>query len=98
MLKQYLELKFKTVIVPNSLQEKNFGGVVTLAGVPVSALDIEFKALKLAGTIQGFTIGGALDGSGDPVKGVYQITWWNPSQGNSNRNNNNNSNKKGKRP
>lgn len=93
MLTQYINLKFNSVIVPNSLQEKEFGGVVALAGVPASALNIEFEALKLANTIQGFTIGGALDKSGNPIQGVYQITWWNnPPQ------NNNNSNKKGKRP
>ena len=86
MLKQYLELKFSTVIVPNSLQEKNFGGVVSVAGIPASALDIEFKALKLTNTILGFTIGGALDGNGKPVEGVYQITWWNSPQ---NKNSNN---------
>ena len=88
MLKQYLELKFPSLIVPNSLQEKDFGGVVCLAGVPANALNIEFEALKLTNTILGFTIGAALDNSGNPIKGVYQITWWN----------NKNSNKKGKRP
>lgn len=91
MLTQYLQLKFNTIIVPNSLLEKNFGGVVSVAGVPASALNVEFEALKLTGTILGFTIGGALDGNGKPVEGVYQITWWNNPQ-------QNNSNKKGKRP
>ena len=94
MLKKYLELKLSTVIVPNSLQEKEFGGVVCLAGVPASALNIEFEALKLTNTILGFTIGGALDGNGKPIEGVYQITWWNNPQ----NSNNKNSNKKGKRP
>ena len=90
MLKQYLELKFLSVIVPNSLQEKEFGGTVLLAGgIPASALKIEFEALKLTNTILGFTIGGALDGNGKPIEGVYQIAWWNNPQ---------NSNKKGKRP
>ena len=92
MLKQYLELKFSTTIIPNSLQEKEFGGVVSVAGIPATALNIEFEALKLTNTILGFTIGGALDGNGKPIEGVYQITWWNNPQ------NNKNSNKKGKRP
>ena len=84
MLSKYLELKFNCTIVPNSLQEKKFGGVVTVAGVPATALNVEFEALKLTNLILGFTIGGALDGNGKPVEGVYQITWWNPQQSNSN--------------
>ena len=84
MLSKYIQLKFSTVIIPNSLQEKNFGGVVSVAGVPASALNVEFEALKLTGVILGFTIGGALDGNGKAVEGVYQITWWNPQQNNSN--------------
>lgn len=84
MLSKYIQLKFSTVIIPNSLQEKKFGGAVSVAAVPASALNVEFEALKLTGVILGFTIGGALDGNGKPVEGVYQITWWNPQQNNSN--------------
>lgn len=86
MLSKYLELKFNAVIVPNSLQEKPHGGVVMLAGgIPPKALNIEFEALKLSSTILGYSIGAALDNSGNPIKGVYQICWWNPQNNNSNK-------------
>ena len=87
MLKQYLELKFNCSIVPNSLQEKPHGGVVMLAGgFPPNALNIEFEALKLSSTILGYSISAALDNSGNPIKGVYQICWWNPQQNNNSNN------------
>lgn len=91
MLTQYINLKFNGIIVPNSLQEKQHGGTVLLAGgIPANALNIEFEALRLSGTILGFAISGALDGSGKPIEGVYQICWWNPQ--------NSNNTKRGKRP
>lgn len=92
MLTKYINLKFAAVVVPNSLMEKDFGGVVSVAGVPPSALNIEFEALKLTNTIQGFTIGGALDANGKAIQGVYQVTWWNPQNNKNSNNNNNNKN------
>ena len=88
MLKEYINLKFNSVVVPSSLLEKDFGGTVLLAGVPLPALYLEFEALKLAKTIEGFTIGGALNKNGKPIQGVYQITWWNNHQNSNNKNSN----------
>ena len=85
MLSKYIQLKFTSTIIPNSLQEKAHGGTVMVAGgIPAGALNIEFEALRVTGTILGYAIGGALDKCGEPIKGVYQICWWNPPQKNSN--------------
>ena len=87
MLSKYIQLKFSSIIVPNSLMEKQHGGVVALAGVPANALNIEFEALRLSNNILGYDIGGALDANGEPIKGVYQVCWWNNPPQNKNSNN-----------